>query len=148
MNYLHGSHFNAKLRSKFSRDIRFYLVHLFLRINKYDILFSDAFGYVFIDNGSPDSYLISNEVDSYFLNISTLQDGNIGALFNDSNNSSNSNANLFLFNTSINQSGLFDNNNGTDTTAEDITELVRMALTSVLLGLMILITIIGKFMFS
>ncbi|XP_055837755.1 5-hydroxytryptamine receptor 2A-like isoform X3 [Episyrphus balteatus] len=107
-------------------------------------LLRDAFGYVFIDNGSPDSYLISNEVDSYFLNNSTLQDGNIGALFNDSNNSSNSNANLFLFNTSINQSGLFDNNNETDTTAEDITELVRMALTSVLLGLMILITIIGN----
>ncbi|XP_055915921.1 5-hydroxytryptamine receptor 2A isoform X3 [Eupeodes corollae] len=107
-------------------------------------LLRDAFGYVFIDNGSPDSYLISNEVDSYFLNNTTLQDANIGTLFNDSNNGSNSNANLFLFNTSINQSGLFDNNNETDTTAEDIAELIRMAFTSVLLGLMILITIIGN----
>lgn len=107
-------------------------------------LFKDAFGYVFIDNGSPDSYLISNEVDGFFLNNSTSQESNIGTLFNDSNNSSNSSTNLFLFNTSINQSGLFDNSNETDTTAEDITELVRMALTSVLLGLMILITIIGN----
>lgn len=79
-------------------------------------LFSDAYRNIFIDNGSPDSYL-SSDINN-FLNDS----------FNGTFN---------LSSTPI--------SNGTDTNSdEDVTELIIMAVTSVLLGLMILITVIGR----
>lgn len=124
----------------------------------------DALDYIFIENGSPDSYLISNELDSYFLNSSNnvgelgagaavaavidkssisgnLYNGvaiSLGTLFNDTSYGSD-NTSLYL----SNGSDLIESNSN-DTTIEDFTELMKMAATSVVLGLMILITIIGK----
>lgn len=76
----------------------------------------DAYG-IFIDSGSPDSYL-SAEVNNF------LNDTIFNGTFN-------------LSSTSI--------TNATDINSkEDVAELIIMAVTSVLLGLMILITVIGK----
>lgn len=101
-----------------------FLFALFFRCFCYSIpkkkLFSDAYRNIFIDNGGPDSYL-SSDINN-FLNDS----------FNGTFN---------LSSTPI--------SNGTDTNSdEDVTELIIMAVTSVLLGLMILITVIGKLIFA
>lgn len=78
--------------------------------------FSDAYRNIFIDNGSPDSYL-SSDINN-FLNDS----------FNGTFN---------LSSTPI--------SNRTDTNGDDdVTEYIVMIVTSVLLGLMILMTVIGK----
>lgn len=82
---------------------------------------SDAYG-IFIDSGSPDSYLSGGSADvNSFLNES---------FFNGTYN---------LSSTPI--------LNGSDINGEeDVAELIIMAVTSVLLGLMILITVIGKWL--
>lgn len=82
---------------------------------------SDAYG-IFIDSGSPDSY---------------LSGGGGGADVNSFLNDSFFNGTFNLSSTPI--------LNGSDINGEeDVAELIIMAVTSVLLGLMILITVIGK----
>lgn len=77
----------------------------------------DVYDYIFIDSGSPDSYL----------------NADVTSFINDS----------IMFNSTY--------NNGTDvtnitrtTTDEDVGDLIIMAVISIILGLMILITVIGK----
>lgn len=82
----------------------------------YIYTFADAYG-IFIDNGNLDSYL-GSEVNTYNIN---------DTFFNGSFNASS---------TAI--------SNVTNADAEDVAELIIMAVTSTLLGLMILITVIGK----
>lgn len=79
-------------------------------------LFSDAYRNIFIDNGSPDSYLSSD----------------INNFLNDS------------FNGTFNLSSTPISNRTDTNSDEDVTELIVMIVTSVLLGLMILMTVIGK----
>lgn len=93
--------------------------------------FSDAYD-IFIDGGNPDTYLSPdfNKIfnNSFYFNGSF--DGNLNS-------------------TSIlTQSNIIHKNTsdiGNNTTGEDVTELVIMAVTSIILGLVILITVIGMY---
>lgn len=75
-----------------------------------------VYDYIFIDSGSPDSYL-------------------------------NADVTTFLNDTLISNSTILNSTeaiNGTSTNDEDVAELIIMAVTTIILGLMILITVIGN----
>jgi hypothetical protein len=81
------------------------------------LFFSDVFDYnIFIDSGSPDSYLSSD----------------VTHIFNET-----------LFNGSINVNNS-DLTNGTNYNDEALGKVIIMAITSLVLGLMILVTVIGE----
>lgn len=81
-------------------------------------LFAGVYDYIFIESGSPDSYL----------------SGDVTHLINDS----------MLYNITGNTT--IDTINGTRTsTDEDVGDLIIMAVISIVLGLMILITVIGNY---
>ncbi|XP_055381747.1 5-hydroxytryptamine receptor 2A isoform X2 [Condylostylus longicornis] len=87
---------------------------------------------VFIDNGSPDSYLLPQDVDSILGNLTN------SSIYISDINGSNNDSLLQLYE---NQS-IFGNE--TIESTEDIAELIQIAVTSIVLGLMILITVIGN----
>lgn len=99
--------------------------------------FTDTYD-IFIDSGgSPDAYLSSADINS-FLNDSFIFNGTLDAIVNG---------------TVLTHENIIDKNStkltNTNATDEDVAELVIMAVTSIVLGLMILITVIGnKFPFS
>lgn len=86
---------------------------------------------IFIDSGgSPDAYLSSADINS-FLNDSFTFNGTVDTF---------GNGTFFTHEHTI------DNRSSTtNATDEDVAELVIMAVTSIVLGLMILITVIGKY---
>lgn len=94
--------------------------------------FSDTYD-IFIDSGgSPDTYL-SADINS-FLNDTIIFNGTM-----DTNGSSTS---------ILTHQNIIDKNStniNTNATNEDVAELVIMAVTSIVLGLMILITVIGNY---
>lgn len=78
---------------------------------------ADVYDYVFIDSGSPDSYLA----------------GELGIFVNDT----------LLLNGTINGTDLVGN--GTTTGLDEpLGDVIAMAVTSLILGLMILVTVIGE----
>lgn len=89
--------------------------------------FSDASFGIFIENGSPDSYLmglIDASGDTNYLNDTAS----------------------FLVNATFNGSGLGNYSNAVGPETEDnLAELIVMIVTTVMLGFMILITVIGGF---
>lgn len=93
-------------------------------------LLSDAYD-IFIDGRSPDTYLSPdfNKIfnNSFYFNGSF--DGNL-------------NSTSILTQSNIIHKNTSEINNST---GEDVTELVIMAVTSIILGLVILITVIGKY---
>lgn len=91
---------------------------------------ADAYG-IFIDSGSPDSYLTGSGGGGV--------GGGGGSGTNDTSAASSYLNGTFNLNSTRSLNGT-----GGAHTDEDVTELIIMAVTSVLLGLMILITVIGK----
>lgn len=93
--------------------------------------FADTYD-IFIDSGgSPDAYLTSADINS-FLNDSFLFNGTLDGIVNGT---------ILTHENIIDKNSTKLTNNATD---EDVAELVIMAVTSIVLGLMILITVIGK----
>lgn len=83
----------------------------------------DVYDYIFIDSGSPDSYLAAGELGALTVNETLLMLGGNGTVGNGS-----------------------DLGNGTATGADEpLADVITMAVTSLILGLMILITVIGGF---
>ncbi|XP_055630362.1 5-hydroxytryptamine receptor 2B-like [Toxorhynchites rutilus septentrionalis] len=83
---------------------------------------NDVYDYIFIDSGSPDSYLA----------------GELGSLVNDT---------LLLNGTALNTNGSDLAGSGNGTTGgldEPLADVIAMAVTSLILGLMILVTVIGN----
>lgn len=115
---------------------------LYRRYIQFIILFSifswsssaDAYN-IFIDSGSnPDTYL-SPDFNQIFNNNSSLY-------FNGSFDGTSNSTPIFT------QSNINDTNNSetyTNIPGEEVTELVIMAVTSIILGLVILITVIGNY---
>lgn len=92
--------------------------------------FADAYD-IFIDGRSPDTYL-SPDFNKIFNNsfyFNGTFDGNL-------------NSTSILTQSNIIHKNTSEINNST---GEDVTELVIMAVTSIILGLVILITVIGKY---
>lgn len=92
--------------------------------------FSDAYD-IFIDGGNPDTYL-SPDFNKIFNNSFYFN----GSFDGNSNSTILTQSNIIHKNTS---------DIGNNTTGEDVTELVIMAVTSIILGLVILITVIGMY---
>ncbi|EDS40635.1 5-hydroxytryptamine receptor 2 [Culex quinquefasciatus] len=83
---------------------------------------ADVYDYIFIDSGSPDSYLAAGELGALTVNETLLMLGGNGTVGNGS-----------------------DLGNGTATGADEpLADVITMAVTSLILGLMILITVIGN----
>ncbi|KAL9701418.1 hypothetical protein quinque_004859 [Culex quinquefasciatus] len=83
---------------------------------------ADVYDYIFIDSGSPDSYLAAGELGALTVNETLLMLGGNGTVGNGS-----------------------DLGNGTVTGADEpLADVITMAVTSLILGLMILITVIGN----
>lgn len=94
--------------------------------------FADTYD-IFIDSGgSPDAYLSSVDINS-FLNDSFIFNGTLDAIVNG---------------TILTHENIIDKNStkltNSSATDEDVAELIIMAVTSIVLGLMILITVIGN----
>jgi uncharacterized membrane protein YdbT with pleckstrin-like domain len=118
MLYLPSTHHYGVTCSFWHHYIFFLVVFLFL----FAFSFSDVLDYnLFIDSGSPDSYLTS-DVTNIFSNES-------------------------LFNVSLNVN-TSDLTNGTNYNDEALGEVIIMAITSLVLGLMILVTVIGEIKFT
>lgn len=99
---------------------------------RFSLSFADTYD-IFIDSGgSPDAYLSSADINS-FLNDSFIFNGTLDAIVNG---------------TIQTHENIIDKNStkltNTNATDEDVAELVIMAVTSIVLGLMILITVIGN----
>lgn len=89
--------------------------------------FPETYNNIFVDSGrSPDSYLNAADIGGY-LNESTIFNGTFD-----------------VNSTSITETA---DKNYTAADEEDVAELVVMAVTSIVLGLMILITVIGLYIF-
>lgn len=85
------------------------------------LVITEAYEYIFIESGSPDSYLSSSNVTTFI---------------NDT-----------IFNTTIysNNSSVIQNDTITGTGEDEaVGDLIIMAVTSIVLGLMILVTVIGN----
>lgn len=104
----------------------------FLPFSHFCSPFADTYD-IFIDSGgSPDAYLSSVDINS-FLNDSFIFNGTLDAIVNG---------------TVLTHENIIDKNStqstNTSATDEDVAELIIMAVTSIVLGLMILITVIGN----
>lgn len=82
---------------------------------------------MFIDSGGPDTYLMPD----------------LNGFLNDTINGSSIYTNdTYMLNTTVDSAN--STSNSTETINDDVAELVIMAVTSIVLGLMILVTVIGK----